>query len=95
MFTDVEYIKQDGHCNNHKYGSFQNVQDAKDACSNDNSCKGVYDSGCDNGRGGQRIYLCELGYEYKTSSSSCIYDKSGVISKIYIHYPQSLTNMTL
>ena len=77
-------MKLDAHCFNHQYGSYENVQDAKDACNRDVSCKGIYDSGCDNGGGNKGVYLCERGYyDYEPSSSSCVYDKSGAISNYF------------
>ena len=62
------------HCYEDRYGSFSTIQSAKDACSNDPNCQGVYDQGCDSDA--NDIYLCPTSATYETSSSSCIFQKN-------------------
>ena len=78
MFVSVtsEYKKMDKkHCYDDRYGRFSTIQSAKDACSNDTNCQGVYDQGC-NSRANE-IFLCPTSATYETSSSSCIFHKNG------------------
>jgi len=65
------------HCTNHKYGEFSNVEEAKNSCIRDANCKGVYDYQCDESI--DDVYLCMVGYDYETSQSSCVYDKSSYV----------------
>ena len=60
-------------CNGVEYGRFSTQAAAKTACADDTNCKGVYDPACDD----QGIfYLCPNTATYRTSSSSCIYEKN-------------------
>ena len=64
------------HCNNDEYGSYVTIEEAKNACTSDNNCKGVYDHGCDAGAGRFGITLCAITATYQTSTeNSCIYQK--------------------
>lgn len=70
------------HCNEHRYGSFSSSQEAKQRCSEDRSCKGVYVKSCDQSDG---VHLCYKGYSYDSSSYSCVYNKlSGIILSVDI-----------
>ena len=69
------YTKLDQkHCWGDHYGSFPTIQSAKDSCSNDTNCQGVYDQGCDSEA--DDIYLCRTSATYSDSSSSCIFQKN-------------------
>ena len=59
------------HCDDDNYGYYQNVEEAKEACSNDSNCAAIYDNSCDD----HGVSLCPLGYTEKQSSSSCLYIK--------------------
>jgi len=59
------------HCNGNHYRNFSTIQSAKDACSNDANCRGVYDQGCD--AEAEDIYLCRKSATYSDSPSSCIF----------------------
>ena len=61
------------HCYSDAYGSYDTADKAKVACELDVRCSGVYDDACDN----SGAYLCAYGYTEETSSSSCIYMKTG------------------
>ena len=71
------------HCWGDHYGSFPTIQSAKDACSNDTNCQGVYDQGCDSGA--NDIFLCQTSTTYSSSSSSCIFQKNvnGMYCKLF------------
>ena len=69
------YTKLDEkHCWGDHYRNFSTIQSAKDACSNDANCQGVYDQGCD--AEAEDIYLCRISATYSSSSSSCIFQKN-------------------
>jgi len=75
---DEPYTKlDDKECWTKKYKQFSTVQLAKDACSADSNCKGVYDHECD--AGAKDIYLCPisvLGTAYYSPVNSCVYQKN-------------------
>ena len=48
---------------------------AKEECSNDNSCTGVYDSKCDGGK----YYICRTNQYIDSTVNSCIFAKIGMI----------------
>ena len=63
------------HCNDVKYNSFNTQLAAKEACTLDSNCLGVYDNGCD--ESARDVYLCPVGTTYSISSSgSCILEKT-------------------
>ena len=73
----MKYVK----CNwDSRYGFFRNLTSAKNECSRDSSCKGVYDQNC---AGDSAIFpdLCRVGYDYIDDKykiwGGCIYDKKG------------------
>ena len=68
-------------CYLHLDGEFSSVADAKKSCAYDSLCKGVYDNECD--ESSNDIYLCKVGDQYSSSSSSCIYDKRGISRFIF------------
>ena len=76
--SDEPYMKlDDKECWTKKYKQFSTVQLAKDACSADSNCKGVYDHECD--AGAKDIYLCPisvLGTAYYSPVNSCVYQKN-------------------
>lgn len=80
--TDIgngDYVKKTKkHCAREKLGGRDgeatNLWVAKDKCSSNPKCGGVYDSSCDN-KG--TFYLCKKGFTESKSSSSCVYLKSG------------------
>ena len=59
------------HCDDDNYGYYENVEEAKEACSKDSNCAAIYDNSCDD----HGVSLCPLGYTEKQSSSSCLYIK--------------------
>ena len=63
------------------------MQSAKDACSNDTNCQGVYDRDCNSGGSNvvDDIHLCPTLATYSESSSGCIYqkNKNGIYSKSF------------
>ena len=63
------------HCDGDKYGRYETILEAKQACVKDSNCGAIYDNSCDN----QDFSLCRLGYTEKSSSSSCLYIKPGGI----------------
>ena len=70
----ISWIKLDRKYCDDRYGSFSTQQLAKDACSKDTNCQGVYDQGCDSGA--DNIYLCRTSATYLSSISSCIFHKN-------------------
>ena len=75
------------HCDNDGYGSFSTIQSAKDACSKDTNCQGVYDRDC-NSVGSNvvdDIHLCPTSAKYSKSLSGCIFqkNKNGIYSKSF------------
>ena len=75
-FEGVRYtFKQNKGCmqNKHRHHRYRTIQEAKDKCSHDSNCGGVYVGLCDPGEG---VYLCYKGYDYDYSSYSCVYDKT-------------------
>ena len=66
------------HCETDRYGSFSTMKSAKDACSNDTNCQGVYDRDCKSGGSNlvNDIHLCPTSATYSESSSGCIYQKN-------------------
>ena len=54
------------------------MQSAKDACSNDTNCQGVYDRDCKSGGSNvvDDIHLCPTLATYSESSSGCIFQKN-------------------
>ena len=64
------------HCSGDHYGSYNSVDDAKAACSVDSNCQSVYHSGCSTSG---TVFLCLIGSSYSTSTSSCIYEKEGIL----------------
>ena len=64
------------HCNDVKYNTYNTQLAAKEACTLDSNCAGVYDNGCDEGAGD--VYLCPVGTTYASSSSSCILEKGNI-----------------
>ena len=76
FYTDVIYAKlRSKHCSDDKYGSYTTIEAAQNACTRDNNCQGVYDEGCDALAGLDGIFLCPKNAPYRTSGSSCIYQK--------------------
>ena len=58
------------------HGGYPSLVLAKEACSLDSNCYGVYDMACDNVG---TFYLCNLaGASIEASSSSCTYVKESV-----------------
>ena len=57
------------------YGSFSTIQSAKDACSADSNCQGVFDKRCD---AKAEIYLCPISAAYLDFDyyGSCIFQKN-------------------
>ena len=54
-----------------KYNSYSTIGDAETACNEDDNCVAVYDNGCDGGT----FYLCPKKYYYRSSKTSCIFEK--------------------
>ena len=82
MYPGLSYTKVNGwHCINDAYGSYATIEEAQNACTRDNNCKGIYDNGCDDGAGfeeGFGISLCPIKAPYSTYmnlENSCIYRK--------------------
>ena len=76
LVSDELYTKLDKkYCSNWSYGSFSTIPSAKDACSADSNCQGVYDKKCD---GKADIELCQKGDTYVDSPDfgSCIFQKN-------------------
>jgi len=73
---DEPYTKlDDKHCFPDRYKEFSTIQSAKDACSADSNCKGVYDRSCD--AQANDIYLCPTSVTLRNSTiSSCIFQKN-------------------
>ena len=61
------------HCDDDNYGYYENVEEAKEACSNDSNCAAIYDNYCDD----HVVQLCPSGYTEKASSASCLHIKPG------------------
>ena len=57
-------------------GFFGGLTSAKNNCSQDSSCMGVYDQGCD---GDSALYFCRVEYGYRNDNlfGNCVYDKKG------------------
>ena len=64
------------HCNGVEYNSYSTQLAAKQACSLDSNCAGVYDQGCD--ESADDVFLCPVGTTYETSGSSCILEKGNI-----------------
>ena len=78
-FAGVRYtFMQYKGCNDHRYDRYRTSQEAKDKCSQDSKCGGVYVRLCDPSEG---VHLCYKGYGYDASSYSCVYDKTSGTSK--------------
>ena len=73
-FIDVEYAKLETKRCIDWHAAFPNLTSAEQYCSHDVRCKGIYDDGCD----GDVFKLCEIGFDYKYSNISCVYDKRGI-----------------
>ena len=54
------------------YGTYENLEEAKEACKKDLTCPAIYDSGCK----GRNFRLCPQGYTEVVSSNSCLFIKS-------------------
>ena len=76
LVSDELYTKLDKkYCSNWSYGSFSTIQSAKDACSADSNCQGVYDQRCD--ADPYNIYLCPYSVKlYSSSMRSCVFQKN-------------------
>jgi len=75
--TTTEYIINytkfiNRECDADKYGSYETLEEAKDACSADKHCKGVYDDDCN----GNQFYLCPGPSFYNWHRHSCIINKA-------------------
>ena len=56
------------------YGEkFDNFSDAKERCSYEPGCKGVYDSSCDD----INFMLCDVGRRLTDDDYNCLYEKTG------------------
>ena len=70
---DIQYTMVVGkHCYPNKYRNYGTIQSAKEACSADGNCQGVYDNGCYN----NNFHLCQTSATYMNSSRSCIFQKN-------------------
>ena len=71
------------HCDDDKYGQYETLREAKQACEKDSNCAAIYDHSCSS-NDDEGFYLCPLGYTEKESSWSCLYIKPAgtVIIKI-------------
>ena len=86
--VDVNYVKiKDTYCLFYgPHGTFRSLTSAENECSQDSTCKGVYDEYCE----GDYFWLCQVGYDYKDSTSgTCVYDKIGIMK------PRKLWNLSL
>ena len=62
-------------CWGDEYGKFSSIQSAKDACSADSNCQGVYDKRCD--ADPYNIYLCPTSVKlYPSPIRSCVFQKN-------------------
>ena len=62
------------HCDDDKYGQYETLREAKQACEKDSNCAAIYDHSCSS-NDDEGFYLCPLGYTEKESSWSCLYIK--------------------
>ena len=64
------------HCDDVKYGQYETLREAKQACEKDSNCAAIYDHSCSS-NDDEGFYLCPLGYTEKESSAgSCLYIES-------------------
>ena len=78
MFSDATFTKKTfKYCYKEKYppNGYNNVEEAKTACENDDICGKVYDKNCDNVG---PFYLCPFDSPEYGSMSSCIYVKDSI-----------------
>ena len=67
-------MKTSTSCIADRYGSFNNIRDAKEACTVDPNCAAIYDNNCD----GNTVYLCSSNYTEQVSGvGSCLFVKPG------------------
>ena len=61
-------------CNQHKYGEFDQLEDAKEACDEDENCSSIYDVSCGDEN---TFYLCPNGEDVLNESwfNDCVHDK--------------------
>ena len=66
-------MKTSTSCIADKYGSFDNIRDAKEACTVDPNCAAIYDNYCDT----SYVELCPRGFTEQQSSpsGSCLFMK--------------------
>ena len=64
-----------------RYGTFQTILEAKKSCFHDKQCKGVHSQDCNDS---PTIQLCHLGHGYEPSLTSCVYEKMGNFSSIFL-----------
>lgn len=61
------------------YGEFNSLEEAKEDCSHDAKCSGVYDLFCDGSSELSPFNLCVIRFPYEDDQyGSCIYDKTGL-----------------
>ena len=71
FLADIEYKKIDHKSCNGAYKTFRSLDAAKEECSSDIKCKGIYDVGCK----GVLFRLCPKNEPYVLQFSGCVYDK--------------------
>ena len=83
MYSYKEMAKKD--CKAYQYETFTQIEEAKEACSNDEKCASVVDVGCS---ADKTYHLCtSLSYVLIDSmSNDCIHDKL-IISKFLTYVP--------
>ena len=80
--ADDKYVKvENTRCTNYDVPSIKSLTSAKNECSQDSSCKGLWDFMC-NGGG---YFICRIGGDYLDENirRSCVYDKKGMMSSFY------------